>query len=103
MIEMAQRCGRYKDAREILNDINALIMNKYQIHSAASENDDLRRVTTFQTFFDQISQGLEKLVLVKPAESKPKPPPKAKPEQLPRDPKNANPSKSNTKKKPAPS
>jgi hypothetical protein len=52
---MMHRCGKYKDTRDIFNDINTLILGKFDLLSAAGEGEDMRHVTAFQNFFDQVS------------------------------------------------
>ena len=78
MIDTMHRCGKYHNSKEIINDINNMILTKFSMLSASGESDDLIKVQAFQSYFDQISQGLHNVSLVNKPEAKPKPNPSSK-------------------------
>lgn len=80
MIDAMHRCGKYTNSKEIISDINNLILTKFSMLSASGDSDDIIKVQAFQRYFDQISQGLDNLPLTnKMRPIKPDEPPKNEP------------------------
>lgn len=81
MIDSMHRCGKYSNSKEIMQDIDSMILTKFRMLHTSGESEDLMKAHAFQKYFDQISQGLGNLSLSnkqekpKPPEKKPKPEP----------------------------
>lgn len=47
MIDTMHRCGKYHNSKEIINDINNMILTKFSMLSASGESEDLIKVQAF--------------------------------------------------------
>lgn len=47
MIDQMHRCGKYNNSKEIISDINNLILTKFSMLSASGDSDDIIKVQAF--------------------------------------------------------
>ena len=72
VIDTMHRCGKYQNSKEIMQDINSMILTKFRMLHTSGESEDLMKAHGFQKYYDQISQGLGNMSLINKPE-KPKP------------------------------
>ena len=53
-LEMRYRCRQYQNSKDILSDINEMILIKFSYLSKTGESEDSMKVHEFQQYFDNI-------------------------------------------------